>query len=139
MDQTHTSQGYCDVERRRFYRIKGALRVLFQVTDSSGQVFSRFVDGVTRDISRQGICLQTHLLIVDGLNVLAKAMESGMSLTLQIELPNHPERVYVTGRVIWHDVTSSWNSPRPFSAGIFFVDMKEKDQRTWYAFIDSLL
>jgi len=139
MDQTQTSQGYHDVERRRFYRIKGALRVFFQVTGSSGEVFSRLVEGVTRDISRQGICLQTHLLIVDGLNVFAKAMESGMRLTLQIDLPNQPERVNATGRVVWHDVTSSWNSAKPFSAGIFLTDMKEKDQKTWCAFIDSVL
>ena len=139
MEHSQTSQAYHDVERRRFYRIKGALRVFFRVTDSSGQVLSRLVEGVTRDISRQGICLQTHLLIVDGLNVFEKAMEPEMRFFLEIDLPTHPERVSAAGRVIWHDVTSSWDSPKPFCGGVFFTHMEEKDQRIWHAFIDSIL
>lgn len=139
IEQPQTSEAYHDVERRRFYRIKGTVRVFFRVTDSSGQALSRLVEGVTRDISRQGICLQTHLLVVDGLNAFEKAMEPEMRLFLEIDLPTHPERVSATGRVIWHDVTSSWGSSRPFAAGIFFTDMEDKDQRIWHAFIDSIL
>jgi hypothetical protein len=139
MEQPQTSEGYHDVERRRFYRIKGAVRVFFRVTESSGRALSRLVEGVTRDISRQGICLQTHLLIVDGLNAFETAMEPEMRLFLEIDLPTHPERVSATGKVIWHDVTSSWQSPRPFCAGIFFTEMEDRDQRVWHAFIDSIL
>lgn len=139
MDRINTSQAYQDVERRRFIRVKGTVPVFFRLTEPNGQEVSRLIQGETRDISRQGICLQTHILIVDGLNVFAKAMEPDMRLSLEIELPTTNERINAAGRVVWHDVASFWFSPKPFAAGIFFTQMKDKDQKNWHAFIDSIV
>lgn len=139
MDRTRTGQAYRDVERRRFFRVKGTVPVFFRLTDSNGQQISRLVTGETRDFSRQGICLQTHMLIVDGLNVFAKAMEPDMRLSLEIELPTTNERINATGRVVWHDEASFWFSSMPFSAGIFLTEMKDKDWKGWHEFIDSIV
>lgn len=139
MDSGVTSQAYRDVERRRFFRVKGIVPVYFRLTDAMGNEVSRLIEGETRDISRQGICLQTHILIVDGLNVFAKAMESDMNLSLEIKLPTRNELISATGRVVWHDEQSRWFSPKPFSAGIFLTEIKDKDQKSWHDFIDSVV
>jgi hypothetical protein len=139
MDSAMTSRGYRDVERRRFFRVKGTVTVFFRLKDSDGRDISRLIHGETRDISRQGICLQTHMLIVDGLNVFAKAMEPHMILSLQIRLPTRNEHVNARGRVVWHDEESRWLSSKPFSAGIFFTEIMEKDRKSWHDFIDSIV
>ncbi len=139
MDQVMENQAYRDVERRRFFRIKGTVPVFYRLTDTNGQDVSRLLTGETRDFSRQGICLQTHVLIVDGLNVFAKAMEPDMRLSLEIALPTTNERISAAGRVVWQDEGSLWFSSMPFSAGIFLMEMKDKDWKGWYEFIDSIV
>jgi len=139
MDKLMNSQAYRDVERRRFFRVKGTVPVFYRLTDANGHDVSRLIDGETRDFSRQGICLQTHVLIADGLNVFSKAMEPDMRLSLKIALPTTSERITATGRVVWHDEGSLWFSSKPFSAGIFLMEMKDKDWKGWHEFIDSVL
>jgi hypothetical protein len=139
MNPKMTSQSFRDIERRRFFRVKGTVPVFFQLRDSKGREISRLIQGETRDISRQGICLQSHLLIVDGLNVFSKAMDPDMNLSLQIKLPMLNERISAIGRVIWHDEASRWFSSKPFSAGVFFTEINDKDRKSWHSFIDSIL
>ncbi|MBW2058157.1 MAG: PilZ domain-containing protein [Deltaproteobacteria bacterium] len=130
---------YRDVERRRFFRIKGAVPVFYRLVDVKGAELSRLLTGETRDFSRQGICLQTHVLIVDGVDIFARAMEPDRRLSLAIELPTTNERIRATGRVIWQEDTRSWFSPKPFSAGIFLVEMDDRDWKGWHEFIDSIV
>jgi hypothetical protein len=134
-----TRQRYRDVERRRFFRIKGTVSVYFRLTDASGQNVTRLIKGETRDISRQGICLRTHMLIVNGFNVFAKAMEPHTMLSLEIELPTTNERIKAMGRVIWHDEAARWLSSRPFCAGIFLIEMSDADWKSWHDFIDAIV
>jgi len=136
MDSITGSQAYRDVERRRFLRVKGTVPVFFQLRDSSDREVSRLIEGESRDISRQGICLQTDMLIVDGLNLFARAMEPDMKLSLKIKLPMRNEPINVTGRVVWHDEASHWFSSKPFSAGVFFTEIRDKDRKSWQDFID---
>lgn len=93
--------------------------------------------GKTRDVSGEGICLETNTVMRDRTHVLAEAMTTEKPLFLFIEIPDREPPVEVLGRVIWYDLAPQ-DSDFRFRAGVLFTNMGESARKEWQAFLSAV-
>jgi hypothetical protein len=126
------------VERRTFVRLKSPLSVWFNLYHViSRRETSMRVGGMISNVSLEGICLETNVVLVDGSHLFSEAMTEEKRLRLEIDLPAESERITAMGKVIWYDLSSS-GSPYRFRAGIYLTEMDENSQEIWKRFITAL-
>ena len=89
------------------------------------------------NVSPEGICLETNVVLIDGSHVFSEAMMEEKRLKLEIDLPAESERISALGKVIWYDLSSS-GSPYRFRAGVYLTEMDGNAQETWRRFITGL-
>lgn len=93
--------------------------------------------GKTRDVSGEGICLETNTVIRDRTHVLAEAMTTEKPLFLFIEIPDREPPVEILGRVIWYDLAPK-DSDFRFRAGVLFTNMGEDVRKEWQDFLSAI-
>ena len=105
-------------ERRRYPRLKGAT-VEYTVVDKAHLREMSF----TEDISAVGIRM-----------LASEELKLDMLLNLKIYLPNFPEAIAATGKVVWTRRSSFLRKEgaqgEHFDIGIEFVDIDDQDQTT---------
>ena len=74
-------------ERRKFKRFDAYMGVKF---NSSDEVQKTFTVGLSKDVSRDGICVSSD-----------EPIEKGSVLDLEIDLPDDPKPVRTSGKVVW--------------------------------------
>lgn len=89
------------------------------------------------NVSLEGICLETNVVLVDGSHVFSEAMTEEKRLRLEIDLPDESEKVTAMGKVVWYDLGSS-GSPYRFQAGIYLTEMDGNSKEIWRAFLTAL-
>ena len=92
--------------------------------------------GKTRDVSGEGICLETNTVMRDRTHVLAEAMTTEKPLFLFIEIPDREPPVEVLGRVIWYDLAPQ-DSDFRFRAGVLFTNMGDDVRKEWQDFLSA--
>jgi hypothetical protein len=126
------------VERRKFLRLESPLPVSFNLYHVLGRrETSRRLGGMASNVSPEGICLETNVVLIDGSHVFSEAMTEEKSLKLEIDLPAASERIRALGKVVWYDLSLS-GSPYRFRAGVYLTEMDGNAQETWRRFITGL-
>ena len=89
------------------------------------------------NVSLEGICLETNVVLVDGSHVFSEAMTEEKRLKIEIDLPAELERITATGKVIWYDLSLS-GSPYRFRAGVYLTEMEGDSREIWGRFLTTL-
>jgi hypothetical protein len=131
-------KGWRGVERRKLLRLKSPLPVWFNLYHVLGRRdASRKLGGMISNVSLQGICLETNVVLVDGSHVFSEAMEEEKRLRIEIDLPPESERITAIGKVIWYDLSPS-SSPYRFRAGVYLTEMDGNSKEIWGRFLTAL-
>jgi len=126
------------VERRKLVRLKSPLPVWFNLYHVLGRRdASRRLGGMISNVSLEGICLETNVVLVDGSHVFSEAMEGEKRLRMELDLPSESERITAIGRVIWYDLSPS-GSPYRFRAGVYLTEMDGNSKEIWRRFLAAL-
>jgi hypothetical protein len=126
------------VERRKLVRLKSPLPVWFNLYHVLGRRdASRRLGGMISNVSLEGICLETNVVLVDGSHVFSEAMEEEKRLRMELDLPSESERITAIGRVIWYDLSPS-GSPYRFRAGVYLTEMDGNSKEIWRRFLAAL-
>jgi hypothetical protein len=131
-------KGWRGVERRKLLRLKSPLPVWFNLYHVLGRRdASRKLGGMISNVSLQGICLETNVVLVDGSHVFSEAMEEEKRLRIEIDLPPESERITAIGKVVWYDLSPS-SSPYRFRAGVYLTEMDGNSKEIWRRFLTAL-
>jgi len=131
-------KGWKGVERRNLVRLKSPLPVRFNLYHVLGRrETSRRLGGMISNVSLEGICLETNVVLVDGSHVFSEAMTEEKRLKIEIDLPAESERITATGKVIWYDLSLS-SSPYRFRAGVYLTEMEGDSREIWGRFLTTL-
>ncbi len=131
-------KGWKGVERRKFLRLESPVPVWFNLFHVFGRrETSRRLGGMISNVSAEGICLETNVVLVDGSHVFSEAMTDEKRLKLEINLPGESERITAVGKVIWYDLGAS-GSPYRFRAGVYLTEMDGNFKETWSRFLTGL-
>ena len=126
------------VEKRKFLRLESPLPVWFNLYQVLGRrETSRRLGGMISNVSLEGICLETNVVLIDGSHVFSEAMTEEKRLKLEIDLPAESERITARGKVIWYDLSSS-DSPYRFRAGVYLTEMEGDSREIWGRFLTTL-
>ncbi len=130
-------KGWRGVERRKFLRLESPLPVRFNLYNVLGRRdASRKLGGMISNVSLEGICLETNVVLVDGSHVFSEAMEEER-LRMEIDVPPESERITALGKVMWYDLSSS-GSPYRFRAGVYLTEMDGNSKEIWRRFLSTL-
>jgi hypothetical protein len=131
-------KGWRGVERRKLLRLKSPLPVWFNLYHVLGRhEASRRLGGMISNVSLEGICLETNVVLVDGSHIFSEAMGEEKRLRVEIDLPPESERITAMGKVVWYDLSSS-SSPYRFRAGVYLTDMDGNSTEIWKRFLKAL-
>jgi hypothetical protein len=126
------------VERRKFLRLESPVPVWFNLFHVLGRrETTRRLGGMISNVSPEGICLETNVVLVDGSHVFSEAMTDEKGLKLEINLPGESEGITAVGKVIWYDLSTS-GSPYQFRAGVYLTEMDGNSKETWSRFLTGL-
>ncbi len=126
------------VERRKFLRLESPVPVWFNLFHVLGRrETTRKLGGMISNVSPEGICLETNVVLVDGSHVFSEAMTDEKGLKLEINLPGESEEITAVGKVIWYDLSTS-GSPYRFRAGVYLTEMDGNSKETWSRFLTGL-
>ena len=126
------------VERRKFLRLESPVPAWFNLFHVLGRrETTRRLGGMISNVSPQGICLETNVVLVDGSHVFSEAMTDEKGLKLEINLPGESEGITAVGKVIWYDLSTS-GSPYRFRAGVYLTEMDGNSKETWSRFLTGL-
>ncbi len=114
------------LEKRKFQRLEFPLEVTVEVV-SSVEVPKGppLLHVKSRNISKDGICLETKFLEVDGINLLSGrpgARENRLHLSIEL-IPDEPTFEAI-GELCWYDVAHD-KADFMYHIGIEFVDIKD--------------
>ncbi len=131
-------KGWRGVDRRKFLRLESPLPVRFNLYNVLGKRdASRKLGGMVSNVSLEGICLETNVVLVDGSHLFSEAMEEERRLRMEIDVPPESERITAMGKVIWYDLSSS-GSPYRFRAGVYLTEMDGNSREIWRRFLTTL-
>lgn len=128
---------YRDIEHRKFIRLKDSISLGVRLVDfHSGKVYSRQIKGRSLNISREGLCIETNIATVDGIDIFNDAMSDDKNLEIEIEAYKDEEKIKALGKVIWFDMT-----PRQktflFKAGVYLTLREPGDVDSWYKLVEN--
>ena len=124
------------MDRRIVNRKPAKLPVRFRVVrESTGMRVSDLVDGVIRDISKDGIAVETPEIVVDGLHISYDEHPATKNrVYLQFELPSK-RSIKAVGETVWYERVSSaepW-----FVVGVRFVEITAQDRAAIDEFLED--
>jgi hypothetical protein len=127
---------YRGIERRKFRRLQTPVVVRFGLLGEASREGTALL-GRTRDVSAEGLCLETNTVIQDRLHVLAEAMGREGRLSMAVTLPDKEEPFEVLGRVVWYDLAPDDSESR-FRAGVLFIEMGQESRKRWGDFVSAM-
>ncbi len=113
------------VEKRKFQRLEIPLNVTLKViTDEDMPGKGKPVKLKSRDISLEGISLETRDIVVDGINVLSGSPGARENmLDMEIELVAGENPVKAVGEVCWYDVIRD-SEEFMYQIGVVFIKIE---------------
>jgi hypothetical protein len=128
---------YKDIEHRKFIRLKDYISLGVRLFDyESGKPCSRQISGKTLNISKQGLCIETSTVTVDGVDVFNNAMSDEQGLEIEIDDYQSSEKLKALGKVIWFDMTPKQKSFL-FKAGVYITIKNTQDMNRWYSLVEN--
>jgi len=128
---------YRDIEYRKFIRLRNSLSLGMRLVDcKSGKRYSKQINGITLNISREGLCIETNTVTVNGVDIFNDAMSDDKNLELEIDALNGKEKIRALGKVIWLDMTPKQKSFL-FKAGVFLNLNWSGDNEKWYELVEN--
>lgn len=103
-------------ERRHFVRLDTRVKIEYKIVESPLSKLNSF----TKNISEGGICL-----------FLDSFVQKGTLLDLKLFLPEEPELIQATGKIVWIDryKLGDASAQEHYEAGIEFMDIADTDQK----------
>ena len=121
--------GHRGVEKRRFLRLELPLTVTLTIISEDrvpGGPKPLMVK--SRDISEQGICIESRQIEIDGVHMLSGSPGAQKNrLDLAIEFYDIEKTIKVVGEVCWYDLSPE-SEKFMFQVGIVFLDINAQDK-----------
>jgi cold shock CspA family protein len=120
-----------ELEKRKFQRLESPVEVTVEIVSAQGVPKGLHRLHIkSRDISEDGICLETKSVVMDGVNLLSGlpfARENRLHLSIEL-IPEEPP-LMVIGEVQWYDIADDI-SEFTCRLGVAFIEIKDggKDQ-----------
>jgi len=128
---------YKDIEHRKFIRLKDSLLLSVRLVDyHSGEIYSRQIKGKTLNISREGLCIETSIVTVNGIDIFNEAMSDDKNLEIEIDVYKTKEKIKALGKVIWFDMTPREKSFL-FKAGVYLTLIEKGDSERWFKLVEN--
>ncbi|MCP4716500.1 MAG: PilZ domain-containing protein [Deltaproteobacteria bacterium] len=124
------------VKKRKFQRLDLPLQVTLTVVPDEvipGGV--RPLEFTSRNVSLQGICLETSQIVFDSVNILSGrpgARENRLEMAIELVAGDSP--VFVSGEVCWYDMETCGDEFL-YQVGIVFTDFAAGAQSRLKAFL----
>jgi hypothetical protein len=130
--------GHRGVEKRRFLRLEIPLQVTLTIlSEDLVPGGARPIRVKSRNISGQGICIETRQIEIDGVHMLSGSPGAQKNrLDLTIELYDIEKTIQVTGEVCWYDLSPE-SENFMFQVGIVFLDMNSQDKDLLKSFLKN--
>ena len=128
---------YKDIENRKFIRLKDSISIGMRLIDShTGKVYSRQIQGSTLNISREGLCIESTTVTVDGVDIFNDAMSDEKSLEIELDVPEDQGKITALGKVVWLDMTPKHKSFL-FTAGVYLDLEKCENSEKWFGLVEG--
>jgi hypothetical protein len=125
------------IEHRKFIRLKDSISLAIRLVDSySEKIYSRQIIGKTLNISKEGLCIETSTVTVDGVDIFNDAMSDEKSLDIEIDAYKGEDKIKAFGKVVWLDMTPQQKSFL-FKAGVFLNIKDSGDVNRWYNLVEN--
>ena len=125
------------IEHRKFIRLKDSISLLITLVDSySEKIYSRQIIGKTLNISKEGLCIETSTVTVDGVDIFNDAMSYEKSLDIEIDAYQGEDKIKAFGKVVWLDMTPKQKTFL-FKAGVFLNIKDPGDVKRWYNLVEN--
>ena len=125
------------IEHRKFIRLKDSISLVITLVDSySEKIYSRQIIGKTLNISKEGLCIETSTVTVDGVDIFNDAMSDEKSLDIEIDAYKGEDKIKAFGKVVWLDMTPKQKSFL-FKAGVFLNIKDSGDVNRWYNLVEN--
>lgn len=121
---TDRNQTISESDCRRFFRLRSVFPVEFNVLHMDHNLSPGFswVEGVTRDVSRSGMCLETEALNESTIKYLR---QDNTSLELKIKIPLGKPPIRAVAKLAWHEPDP--DRPGGFILGLDFKTISQPD------------
>ena len=116
-------QEISDEQKREYIRLESAFPVEFQNLASSESGEPQIYQGFTRDVSKNGICVETFTVRGKGIEGL---IPNETKLRLIINIPSEAESTVAQGTIKWINKTEDMTVDR-YTMGISFDDIAKPD------------
>ena len=129
---------YRDIENRRFIRPRDSISLNMRLVDAQTEkIYSRKIEGSTVNISREGLCIESSTVTVDGVDIFNDAMSDERCLEIEIKVPDEEGKTIKTlGKVVWLDMTPKHKSFL-FKAGVYLDLSRCEQKEDWYNLVES--
>jgi hypothetical protein len=113
-------------ENREYYRYETSFPIHFNLNPDHHYVPAirkMGVAGTIRNISLQGLGIDSQMDLLDLCQIFSEAIEDGSPFELEIQFwDSSGRRVLLKGSVRWHQVSEPKNDIRHFKAGLLLKD-----------------
>ncbi len=122
---------YRGIERRKFLRLEVPVQVKVTImADDEMLGGPKTLSAKSRNISMEGICIETRQVEIDGVHILSGSPRSEKNqLQLQIDLSPEEKPIEVLGEVCWYDLSSE-TEEFMFQVGIVFLNITADAKKT---------
>ena len=128
---------YKDIENRKFIRLKDSISIGMRLVDAqTGKVYSRQIQGSTLNISREGLCIESTTVTVNGVDIFNDAMSDEKYLEIEVPIPQDQDTIKALGKVVWLDMTPKHKSFL-FTAGVYLDLEKCGNADKWFRLVES--
>ena len=128
---------YRDIENRRFIRLRDSISLKMRLVDAQTEkIYSRQIEGSTVNISREGLCIESSTVTVDGVDIFNDAMSDERFLEIEIKVPDEEKIIKTLGKVVWLDMTPKHKSFL-FKAGVYGDLSRCAEMEDWYHLVDN--
>lgn len=128
---------YKDIENRKFIRLKDSISIGMRLVDAqTGKVYSRQIQGSTLNISREGLCIESTTVTVNGVDIFNDAMSDEKNLEIEVPIPEDQDTIKALGKVVWLDMTPKHKSFL-FTAGVYLDLEKCGNSEKWFSLVES--
>lgn len=132
---TEEAKRYRRIDRRKCLRLKSSLPVEISLYHRKSQkMITEGIPGNISEISREGLCIETDTVMINGTHVFTSAMDDEFFLAMKISLPDNSATVDVMGSVAWYNLAPETSQFR-FVSGVIIAETEQASKKEWLEFI----
>ena len=129
---------YQRIDRRKCLRLQSSLPVKVSLYHrESKKNITEGIPGTISQVSREGICIETDTVMINGIHIFTSAMDDEFFLAMTISLPECPHTVEALGAVAWYNLAPE-NSQFRFIAGVIIAEIEQISKKYWLAFVSEV-